>query len=309
MTVSDTYIFKSIEGYLAWVEFYPGRAICYIPQLGSWYEETHIIDDVQAGLERARYCLEKSGVQVEGGGARMVLSPGQYYPRIWRGVYRFSFLSDSYDKLDPFEVYGPVYNQCIVAAESLLLEVKDVFRFVEPAQSNLTAYSHRLRELLILICTEIEACWSGVLKANIMEQQCDRFTTKNYLKVCTPLRLTEWEVKLKDYDLKFEPFKRWNILQPTKSLPWYDDYNSVKHDREGNFSRSTLGNVLNAAAALHVLQVAQFGPGIYEMWRGNRFSIFDVCKSPAIELSEIYLSKPIIKGKFDSPVELRSQRV
>jgi hypothetical protein len=119
------------------------------------------------------------------------------------------------------------------------------------------------------------------------------------------MRLTEWSVKLKDYGgLEFRPFRYWNVLLTTSSLPWYEAYNKVKHDREGSFALGTLESVLNAAAALHILQIAQFGPGIFDILRGNRFSIFEVIEGPIFDLSEVYLSDPIEKGEFHDPVNI-----
>lgn len=306
----QTYAFTTFEGYLAWVVFQSGTAICYVPQFGSWYESKFDLNEMVVEVDAARVFLERSGVHIDGKGRPMDLSPGEYYPRIWRGTLNSSFLSNSYDKLNPYAIYGESYSQSIVAAESLMLEVKDVFRFIEPSKSNSKSYSHRLRELLILLCTEIEACWAGVLKANDMElQDAGRFTTRNYIKVCTPLRLTEWKVRLKDYEMEYQPFRFWHSMLPTKSLAWYDAYNAVKHDREKNFYLSTLGNVLEAAAALHIMQVAQFGLGVFEMWKGNRFSVFQVNGSPDISISEIYLSNNITDDDFDYPIKLMDRRI
>lgn len=51
-------------------------------------------------------------------------------------------------------------------------------------------------------------------------------------------------MKLKDYIFKlsrhphaskFQPFKDWGIHRATGSIPWYDAYKKVKHDRKQNF--------------------------------------------------------------------------
>jgi hypothetical protein len=42
-------------------------------------------------------------------------------------------------------------------------------------------------------------------------------------------------------------------------LAWYAAYNAVKHDREGNFRRATLGHVFEAIAACAIMIVAQYG--------------------------------------------------
>lgn len=296
--------FKTFSKNFAWVIHRGEEVKCFIPQYGSWYETSHRADSNTDGMTFAGICLAENLVQVDGEGSRMLLLPGQYHPRVWRGIHRLGF--DGYDKLSPLGVYGQTYMRSIVAAESLFNEVKELFRVVEPQAENFDCFGHRIRELLILLCTEIEACWSGVLKANDMEQQANgRYTTNNYIKVCNPLRLTEWKVRLSDYgSFDFQPFRYWNVLRPTSSLPWYEAYNKVKHDREGAFSLGTLHHVLQAAAALHIMQIAQFGPGIFDILRGNRFSIFSVVEGPIFDLSEIYLSDPIAKGRFHSEVKI-----
>lgn len=302
----QTFGFRTEEGNLAWVKIEGDEVACFIPQYGSWYETKQVFDQEVDALSKAAACLDINGVSIVGRGEQLLLEPGQYHPRIWRGAFRQSFLADGYDKLSPFEVYGQLFMRSIVAAESLFSEVRDLFKIIEPQSENFDCFGHRFRELLMLLCTEVEACWSGVLKANDMELNAnERFITKNYIKTCTPLRLTEWRVKLKDYgDFDFQPFRYWNVMSPSSSLPWYEAYNKVKHDREGSFSLGTLGHVLQAAAALHIMQVAQFGPGVFDPWLGNRFSIFEIVDGPVTDLAEVYLSDPIDKGSFHSPIKI-----
>ncbi|WP_346400422.1 hypothetical protein [Pseudomonas syringae] len=302
--MTDVFGFQTVQGDLAWVICSVDEVRCFVPQFGGWYETKHYVDPKVDELTCAETCLAENYVQVSGRGKKMLLQPGEYHPRVWRGVHRSAF--NGYDKLNPHERYSRVYMRCIVAAESLFSEVKELFRVIEPQLENFNCFGHRIRELLILLCTEIEACWAGVLHANSMESRAKgRFTTKNYIKVCNPLRLTEWKLKLRDYEgFEFQPFRYWNLMIPTSSLPWYEAYNQVKHDREGSFNLGTLHHVLQAAAALHIMQVAQFGPGIFDILRGNRFSIFKVVEGPIFDLSEVYLSDPIDKGSFHTEVKL-----
>lgn len=300
--MTQVFGFKTIQGEFAWAIHNGDEVLCFIPQFGSWYETKHAVIEEMDELTFVKKCLAKNLVQILGEGARMRLQPGQYHPRIWRGAYQRGF--NGCDTLNPLGVYDETYMRSIVAAESLFSEVKELFRVVEPEENNFDSYGHRIRELLILLCTEVEACWAGVLKVNDLEAQAKgRFTTKNYINVCDPLRLTEWKVKLRDYSIGFHPFRYWNVLLPTSSLPWYDAYNKVKHDREGSFSLGTLQSVLHAAAALHIMQVSQFGIGVFDIMRGNRFSIFEVIEGPVFDLSEIYLPDPIDRGIFHSEVK------
>lgn len=307
------YGFISIDGTLAFARYDDQEAHCWFSQYGSWYKTAplkiqnpsvgaEVSEEV--GLEAIRQILKENARHLPDEFHKLHLKPGQYHPRIWRGITFGDFWSNRYDQLNPRNVYGRTYLESVVATESLLLEVKDIFRVIEPHSLNDLCYGHRLRELLILLCTEVEACWSGVLQANKLAEEANgRFSTKHYIRVGNPLRLPEWEVELKDYPGRvFQPFKCWNVLLPTASINWYESYNKVKHDREGCFSSSTYRSVLDAAAALHILQVAQWGPQVFDLMQANRFSIFHTIKAPIIQISEAYLANPIESKSFNESV-------
>jgi hypothetical protein len=80
---------------------------------------------------------------------------------MWHGYLTKHNWFTPYIPIDPIAIYGKAHYESIVAASSLFSQFTDVFRFMEPASSNLVAFGHKLRELLILACTEIEACWRG----------------------------------------------------------------------------------------------------------------------------------------------------
>ncbi|MGY2313127.1 hypothetical protein ACW9I6_00405 [Pseudomonas sp. SDO5522_S412] len=314
------YGFISIDGSLAFASYDRQEARCWFSQYGGWYQtatvqvqnatgEADVSEEV--GLDAIRQVLRQNARHLPDEFHKLHLKPGQYYPRIWRGISLDDGWSNNYDQLSPRNIYGRTYLESVVATESLLLEVKDLFRVVEPNRANDLCYGHRLRELLILLCTEVEACWAGVLRSNqLAEEAKGRYSTKHYVRVGNPLRLTEWKVELKDYPGRvFQPFKYWNVLLPTASINWYDAYNKVKHDREGCFSSSTYRSVLDAAAALHILQVAQWGPQVFDMMRANRFSIFYTVEAPIIHLSEAYLASPVESKIFNESVCWRDHRL
>jgi hypothetical protein len=65
----------------------------------------------------------------------------------------------------------------------------------------------------------------------------------------------------------FRPFQAW--ANGTGQLPWYADYNAIKHDREAEFRRATLKSLVNAMGAVYVLVVAQFGQFGHHTWGGR----------------------------------------
>jgi len=215
---------------------------------------------------------------------------GTYWPRVWRGWYSGDYTLSTYNPVDARMVYQTKFVQSTVAASSLFSYLIDIFRNVEPASENLTTFGHKIRELLILVCTEVEAGWRAVLEANTTARK-KSYRTDDYFRIKEPLRLGEWSVALKDYPNlgEFSPFSEWSKACPTKSLTWYDSYNAVKHDRETNFSRANLADLLSAMAALHIIQAAQWGPELFDRFYGDHFSPFFVTKWPKFSASELYI--------------------
>jgi hypothetical protein len=215
--------------------------------------------------------------------------PGEYHPRMWR-PYCCPEIRKTYD-VDFHSAQG--------AALSLFSEMKEVFRYVEPA-GNRAAYGHEIRQLLILACTEVEAQCKAVLRANTYQR-----VTKNgklvpeknwnlgdFHKTARPLRLAGFKMKVRGHPTfpVLDPFDSW-ATATFAPLPWYSAYNKVKHDREREFPRATLENMVNAMAAVHVLIVAQFGH--FGNWYHSGYSEIDAFDHtqprPDFDLAEHYV--------------------
>jgi hypothetical protein len=231
---------------------------------------------------------------------KLSLRIGHYFPRIWRGVYDMGNYY-CYNSVNARTTFGNAYIGSNVATSSIFEAVESLFRYIEPTKENLSTFGHRIREVLILTCTEVESAWRSVLEANSSKSKF-AYTTKDYSSLLEPMRLREWSVGLTDYpDLgQFSPFYSWDQSRPTKSLPWYDAYNAVKHHREERFRLANLGNLINAAASLHIMQSAQFGPEMYHRFFGNEESPFYTVKHPVHDLSDIYVSDFINEAEMSA---------
>jgi hypothetical protein len=243
---------------------------------------------------------QRVGVQnaiVKSSAQKLRTKIGTYHPRLWRGIFDPKRLH-CYNAVDARSVYGSEYIRTNIAASSLFDQMQDLFRHVEPAAANMQAFGNRIRELLILTCTEVEAGWRAVLEQNSASPK-DRYTTSDYIRVKEPLRLPDWEVALRDYpDVgSFAPFKDWNAPETTRTIPWYEAYNAVKHHRETQFSQASLGNLINAVAAVHILQAAQWGPEMYHSFFGANSSPFWTMRHPEYDLADLYV--PTIDGKAE----------
>jgi hypothetical protein len=182
-----------------------------------------------------------------------------------------------------------VRTQTGVVVQTLCSDLQSLFEVVTPEQQNLGSYGIRIRHLLLVACTEVEAAWAGVLRANSSLPK--QPTTKDYIVLSDPLELPRYAASLRDYPRLevISPFAGWDPTNPTKSLQWYHAYNNVKHDREGSSSEGTLRNALTAVAAMLVMAAAQFG--VVPFQAGARFgqNIFKLFPPEYHTIRDLYL--------------------
>jgi hypothetical protein len=150
-------------------------------------------------------------------------------------------------------------NQLSVFKEMLL----DIAGTVFPEPTNLQTYGHTIKNLLVLACIEVETHLKGIYKAHELSAK-KLYTTKDYVKLKELLKLEHYKVTYPFFSKlsTFQPFKGWDIANPTVSLPWYTAYNTVKHDGELRFSEATLENCIAAISAVAILIHAQYGDRI-----------------------------------------------
>lgn len=223
----------------------------------------------------------------------LVIERGHYYPRVWRGIPPKNMLDSGYNGLALNDEEQKTKTQNALSAASLFEEMITLFRSVEPSPVNDATFGRKIRELLILACTEVEANWRGIYQSNTSSLKRKPDGTRDYVKLKPLLRLDEWVVRLKNYPdyPVLKPFEKWSDTEgmTTKSLAWYHSYNAVKHDRENEFDKATFGSLIMAMAAIHVLQVAQWGPSLYLRFQGNQFSAFETVTVPEYKAHEQYI--------------------
>ncbi|MEB8389152.1 hypothetical protein OO012_18135 [Rhodobacteraceae bacterium KMM 6894] len=126
---------------------------------------------------------------------KMALKPGQYYPRIARP-------NDQHPNDMPTSQNGawPEASETFDAARhfsTLVDELDGILNTVEPAAENFEAYGNRIRNLLILACTECENQMRAVLRENGLAgsgSTKDRYTTKHFVELKNPMRLGEYGI-------------------------------------------------------------------------------------------------------------------
>lgn len=219
---------------------------------------------------------------------KLTLPPWHYYPRIARPLNG----SLAHPKSPGARREGRAVALGIGQATSLMRRLEVICQTVHPEDKNLGAYGHEIRNLLILAATEVEAHWRGVLVANCVDRA--RYSTNDYVILLPIMRLSEYAVDFRSFPWleKIRPFSGWDKENPTQSLAWYQAYNRVKHNREGDFSSARLEHAFAAVTACIIMLAAQWTPSIGLGGRTDLSAFFRFVETPSWDPGESYTSGP-----------------
>ena len=230
---------------------------------------------------------------------KMNLDCGERFSHIYRPLYLPSFsemffnpnpvIPSEYCK-DPRIDDLREYNNYIRQLDIILTELFDVFKAVEPNEDNFEVYGNAIRNISVLSCTEVDALFKHILKANGVKKRDDKYTTQDYYKLKHILRLDEYSLALTNLDTisSISAFRKWDSPKTTQTLTWYDAYNKVKHDRIENFKLANLQNAIVSTLAFATLIIASFGYR-NEIWNDKIGRIITVKKEPLWSLDDFYL--------------------
>lgn len=132
-------------------------------------------------------------------------------------------------------------------------ELMNILEYIEFDPANFAVYSVNLMQLLLSIGAEIDAVFKEICK--ITEK--DRPSISDY----APIILAKYqkiifqEVCVFKGEVKLTPFSGWDATQAGKTLFFWNAYNNVKHHRADMYKDASLEAVVNALAALFVLEM------------------------------------------------------
>lgn len=153
----------------------------------------------------------------------------------------------------------------LMAARLIVDDFERLFEFIEPHTSNENVFSHRIYELLLRTCTEVESCCKGILIANGHSAK----DMSDYKKIEQATRLSGYTVQYTNWTpshYSVQPFASWAT---GSTLSWYKAYNDVKHNRWQNFTLANLKNLLDAISGLLCIIHAQIGDEVQQVFESN----------------------------------------
>ena len=121
-------------------------------------------------------------------------------------------------------------------------------QFVEPLGQENT-YSFEFAKILILSCTEVESLFKEICSMieNRQVQGC-MDTYKACILTAYP-KITTATVSVSRWGKTIQPFEGWDL----GPLPWWKDYQVMKHSRAYHFEAATYSNAVYALSALYIL--------------------------------------------------------
>lgn len=209
------------------------------------------------------------------------------YKRIYREHLRGSCEHDYFR--DP--LYAADRLSCIHSYHLLEKDLKILFDYISPNSSNGETFSLRIYELFFRACTEFENNATAILKANNYTRS-GNWNCTDYFKINQALFLSNFEVQVnvwEDGPLILKPFQHW-ASGTYASLPWYQDYNLVKHERATNFSRANLKNLMESMAGVLSILYAQFAHDSFSPYQP--ISMTDVCDGFETANDSLFQVKP-----------------
>ncbi|MEH1907413.1 hypothetical protein [Nostoc sp.] len=199
------------------------------------------------------------------------------------------YVNDSMDKwyLIDFD-YAPDRISLIRAYSILEKDLVKILEYIEPNDDNLNTYSHRLYEILLRACTEFETNCKGILEANSYKKP-GNWNISDYEKINKSSYLSEYEIQMSIWRGSHKILKPFEDWKTGKSLSWYQQYNSVKHDRNNNFKSANLKNVILAVSGVLTVLFSQF---YILAFRSHPVSSIDIDDTWYLHENSIFAIKP-----------------
>ena len=139
----------------------------------------------------------------------------------------------------------------------LLLEKKFIatLNYVELAKENFSTFSVEYAHQLLAIGSELDTFFKIYCGFNLEDRKNISDYTQ-YILNDYP-EITSQKVQIDDSDIVLTPYDEWTQWKPQSKnlLSWWDSYNSVKHNRQENLLKASMGNVVTSLSALYLIEM------------------------------------------------------
>ena len=125
-------------------------------------------------------------------------------------------------------------------------------RFIEFDVKNEKVFSIELVRLLISSSSEFEVVAKELCNIKDPSKTINNISDiRNNLNIFFP-DIWNMEIIISKFGLKYTPLVNWKT---NKNCDWWTSYNSVKHNRNNEYEKANLKNVINAIGALYIINL------------------------------------------------------
>ena len=125
--------------------------------------------------------------------------------------------------------------------------------YVEISKKNLLTFSNEYAALIQTTGAEIDNFFKVFCNFNLTDKKnisdYADYILKSYPNIRNEI------VRIPDRKIELKPFEEWDISAPAKSLSWWFNFDTIKHNRADNIEKANQINLLNSLAALFLLEM------------------------------------------------------
>lgn len=139
----------------------------------------------------------------------------------------------------------------------ILLEKKfiETLNYVELAKENFSTYSVEYAHQLLAVGSELDTFFKIYCGFNLNDRKnigdYTRYIISDYPQI------TAQVVEIYNTEITLTPYEEWSQWNTHSGnlLSWWDAYNLIKHNRQENITKASMGNVITALAALNIIEM------------------------------------------------------
>ena|SRR5208283_2927614 len=130
-------------------------------------------------------------------------------------------------------------------------DLDEISRYIEFDEKNFDCFSIEIARVLLTSAAEVDVVCKQICKSINPKSKADNIN--RYRGEILPVfpGIPQFQIILPRFGLALTPWDEWEKLD---GVPfWWTAYNKVKHQRDSEYHRATLKNVLNSVAGLFVM--------------------------------------------------------
>ena len=127
-------------------------------------------------------------------------------------------------------------------------DMNNTSRYVDPI-GNENVWSFEFLKVLLLSCTESESIFKLMCRKIDSSNSCGNIGDYKRIILGAFPKIVNATVTVKRLEREIKPFEGWDV----GPLQWWDAYQLVKHNRDGNFQKATYMNAITVLSALYIL--------------------------------------------------------